>query len=167
MAIGLPQSPIGAIAFILVVLALSYAVLRVLIRTDHPFVQQESDFEDPMPEGETQAPVSYGSYESPSILSGADTTGTEPVPPVEKPYAVEAISIRGLKIATGDEAGYVMRAVRRNESAAMPIIDRHASGYAVRVRRKYRTAGQELTIVFQRRELPGRLLLVEIGVKAV
>lgn len=162
LAVGLPQSPAGAIGFILVVLAVTYAILRILVRTEQPFSPDDYTAEDSeagdsgVPAiAETQSGDRTEFFEEPAV--------PEPQIRVEKAIVVQSVSIWGQHVSTGDAAGTVMRAVKRNESAAMPVIDRHLSGYAVRVMRRYRSTGQELTLVFQRGDVSEVLRLVEIG----
>jgi hypothetical protein len=162
---GLPQSPAAAIIFILVVLAVAYAVLRTLIRTAPLGTFQAGETRD------TNSGLALESVDETAVPdtqaeSSAGEVTPVPAPPVEKAIVLEAARIRSRRIALGDPAGSVMQALRRNESADMPVIDRHPSGYAVRVQRRYRIEGRDLTLVFQREELPQRLQLVEIGIGA-
>lgn len=163
-ALGLPRSLPGSVAFILVVLSVTYAMLRVLIKVE-PVRRLEDESEDETPPPDE----SGGAYDSPAEIDPIEEarpasfpSGTGGEEPVKRAVSVEALSVHGIRVCVGDSAAHVMGAVRRHESTAMPIIDKDNAGRATRVTREYRIEAQAIQFVFERDSPEQRLLLTDL-----
>lgn len=167
IALALPQSLPGSVAFILVVLSIIYALLRLLIKVE-PVRRLEIDDgdDDGAPEPDTSAEgydtLQSGLFEEPRPASFPAGPAAEP--PVQQAVTLEAISVHGIYVCVGNTAAQVMKAVRGDKSAALPMIDKDDAGRATRVTREYKIEEQAIQFVFEREAPDTRLLLTDLHI---
>lgn len=155
-AFALPQSPGAAVALILIALAITYALLNVVLRVGpaEPIRLAAPDLKDEEPE-------------QPAVRDEPTPEGAPPPAPAAPPTVelkVEAIRVRGVSLALGDTASQVMRAFHPGEGERLPLIERRPDGSAARVVRAYRVGSRLVILALQRDESgdPLRLTALEI-----
>lgn len=158
IALELPRSLAGAVVFAVIVLTATYAILTAFVRIQTTRVPSVADRGDEIratiEEDDRGGEPAVAAYPSPEPMPA-----TDPLPTPEPMVIVDAVRIRNIRISVGDPAALAMQAVRRNESTAMPQIDRDSTGRAARLTRHYKVDGQFLTLVLEREDA-GRLLRV-------
>ncbi len=186
-AVSLPESP-GVAAFLLIViLAVTYALLTAFIRIGvpppahhsaqpratggageprDPAYAQETVPSDEELFAEPAAGVSPAEYDVPAG-SEAEHAERNSAPPeyVREPLAVESVRVRDTHLALGDTASHVMTAFRPGENETVPMVQRDPAGVACYVSRTYRVGRRPVTIVLEREDPqePLRLVRIEVG----
>jgi hypothetical protein len=165
-AMGLPDSLAGSTAFILVVLSITYALLRVLIKVEpvrRRAIETRDEDETPPPDESGEA---VDSVDEPvpeeEVRPASFPAGPVDDQPRVRAVSVEALTVHGVHISVGDSAAHVMQAVRRRDSMSMPIIDKDDAGRATRVTREYKIEEQAIQFVFERDSPNTRLLLTDL-----
>ena len=151
-------------AFILVVLSITYVMLRALIKVE-PVRRREDDSEDDSPPPDESGEA----HDSPAEIDPVEEARPASFPsetvaaaPVKHAVSVEALFVLGIRVCVGDSAAHVMQAVHRHESTATPVIEKDNAGRATRVTREYRIEAQAIQFVFERDTPDQRLLLTDI-----
>lgn len=160
LAIGLPESPAAAIALLLTILAVTYALLTVFIRVGVPSPGRLPGPDADGPEDDPRD-AEWPSETAPESPDGPEET--EEVP--REPLAIQAVRVRDSVLSLGDPASRVMAAFQPSENETAPLVQRETDGRAGYVSRTYRVGRRVVTFVLEREDpdAPLTLARIELG----
>lgn len=163
---ALPQDPVVAIPLILVVLGVVYAALTLLIKAQPVPITHSEPF-SPSEEEESEEVIGDAAADGEPVPTAFPSSEVNVVAEPESPpqLLIDALAVRGSRIAVGDRAATVMRVLRRHEAGVLPVIERDGAGRAESVLRSYTVDGQALTIEFRRHPDSGVLCLSAITLR--